>query len=246
MISIKTDGSKLYVESPYNIEFVKAARDLGGRWDGARKAWGFASKNEAHVRKLLTDCYGTTGDDDAELVTVKIDLAEYATTSGECYDNEIYFAGRVIAHRPGRDLRVKLGEDVIRVAGSFEGSAGSMKNPRIGVVTGVVLEVGGVPRAHSSAFDDGVTILEPTPAEVSAQPSEADLLAEREQLLARVAEIDALLPSPPAAEVTTRQAATALGVSVRTVQRWASQGKVQATKDARGCWVITITITAQS
>jgi excisionase family DNA binding protein len=77
------------------------------------------------------------------------------------------------------------------------------------------------------------------------QPSEADLLAERERLLARVAEIDALLPPPPAAEVTTRQAAQALGVSIRTVQRWAAQGKVQASKDAQGRWVITITITTK-
>jgi excisionase family DNA binding protein len=76
------------------------------------------------------------------------------------------------------------------------------------------------------------------------QPTEAALLAERERLLARVAEIDALLPPPPATEVTTRQAAQALGVSIRTVQRWAAQGKVQASKTVQGHWVITITITA--
>ena len=78
---------------------------------------------------------------------------------------------------------------------------------------------------------------------LAAGPSVDELLAEREQLLARLAEIDALLPEPEGAEVDTRAAAQALGVSVRTVQRWAAAGKVQAVKQD-GRWVITITINA--
>lgn len=74
-----------------------------------------------------------------------------------------------------------------------------------------------------------------------AEPSAEELLAERERLLARLAEIDALLPEPEGTTVGTREAAQILGVSVRTVQRWAAAGKVSATKD-NGRWVITITI----
>ncbi|MGW6503000.1 helix-turn-helix domain-containing protein [Nonomuraea angiospora] len=40
-------------------------------------------------------------------------------------------------------------------------------------------------------------------------------------------------------QVTTREAATALGVSIRTVQRRAQHGKLNATK-AGGRWVITL------
>lgn len=76
-------------------------------------------------------------------------------------------------------------------------------------------------------------------------PSVDELLAEREALLARIAEIDTMLPEPEGTEVNTRQAASALGVSVRTVQRWAAAGKVTAVKDDAGRWVITITITQQ-
>lgn len=79
----------------------------------------------------------------------------------------------------------------------------------------------------------------------TAVPTESELLAEREALLARVAEIDALLPEPEGTEMSTRQAAAALSVSVRTVQRWAATGKVQAAKDSHGRWIITITVTAQ-
>lgn len=74
------------------------------------------------------------------------------------------------------------------------------------------------------------------------EPDIDALLAERERLLARIAEIDALLPEPEGTEMSTREAAQALGVSVRTVQRWAAQGKIDATKDTGGRWVITIVI----
>lgn len=83
-------------------------------------------------------------------------------------------------------------------------------------------------------------------ASLIAAPAAFDidaLLAEREELLARIAEIDALLPEPDGTEVDTRHAAQALGVSVRTVQRWAAQGKVAAVK-TDGRWVVTITINA--
>ncbi|MGI5286669.1 helix-turn-helix domain-containing protein [Nonomuraea polychroma] len=42
-----------------------------------------------------------------------------------------------------------------------------------------------------------------------------------------------------AATVTTREIATACHVSLRTAQRWAQQGKVQAVKQ-HGRWVITV------
>ncbi len=78
----------------------------------------------------------------------------------------------------------------------------------------------------------------------ASEPDIDALLAERERLLARIAEIDAILPEPEGVEMSTRQAAQALGVSVRTVQRWAQAGKVNAAKDSQGRWTITIIINA--
>lgn len=56
--------------------------------------------------------------------------------------------------------------------------------------------------------------------------------------------IDALLAgiasAVAATEITARQAAEKLDVSVRTVQRHAKQGKLTARKDDRGRWVITL------
>lgn len=39
---------------------------------------------------------------------------------------------------------------------------------------------------------------------------------------------------------TTAQAATKLGVSIRTIQRRCAAGKLTATKDTRGRWIITL------
>jgi len=41
-------------------------------------------------------------------------------------------------------------------------------------------------------------------------------------------------------KITSREAAAQLGVSVRTVQRWAAAGKIEAIKDERGRWVIAL------
>ncbi len=43
-----------------------------------------------------------------------------------------------------------------------------------------------------------------------------------------------------ARELTTAQAAQELGVSARTVRRWAAAGKVAASKNGRGHWVVTL------
>lgn len=43
-----------------------------------------------------------------------------------------------------------------------------------------------------------------------------------------------------ARELTAAQAAQELGVSIRTVRRWAATGKITARKNARGHWVITL------
>ena len=43
-----------------------------------------------------------------------------------------------------------------------------------------------------------------------------------------------------ARELTAAQAAQELGVSIRTVRRWAATGKINARKNARGHWTITL------
>lgn len=58
-----------------------------------------------------------------------------------------------------------------------------------------------------------------------------------DELVTRLMDSIAKAVSP---DLTTREAAEQLGVSVRTVQRWAKSSKVSGRKDARGRWVISL------
>lgn len=234
MITITTEGSRIVLDAPYHPNMPKRARALGGRFDGVSKTWSFDVRDEERVRAMARDIYGTDGSTAVELVTVRVNLDVYPHER-----QTMFFAGRKIAHRPGRDYSVRLGDGVVVVEGGFPGSGGSMKNPALSPKDGTVLEIRDLPRTAveaEMAKYGGIEIVE------ESGPSVEELLAERERLLARLAEIDQLLPEPEGVETSTREAAQALGVSVRTVQRWAQAGKVQARKDDRGRWIVTITV----
>jgi hypothetical protein len=131
-------------------------------------------------------------------------------------------------------------EDV-RSSGRMDGRDVTLYQVRTGELAEVESWSLGAERGWALHVRDQIAAHMAKPATVSVEA----LLAEREQLLARLAEIDAQLPEPEGGtEVDTRHAAQALGVSVRTVQRWAAQGRVEAKKNDQGHWVITITINA--
>ena len=234
-ISITTQDGSTTLTSPYHPDLPADARTLGGRFDRTTKAWRFDARDEARVRDLARKYFGTDGTEpEGDLVTVRIKLADY---EGDKWNNAARFAGREIAHRPGRDADVRFARNTVLVSGSLDSYGGSMRYPLIDADNDVVVEVRDLPRA-------ALTNEDPARYEIVGEqgPDVNALLAERERLLARLAEIDAQLPEPEGTEATTREAAAALGVSVRTVQRWAANGKVAATKDERGRWVITITV----
>jgi|SRR5690554_361783 len=52
---------------------------------------------------------------------------------------------------------------------------------------------------------------------------------------------DGIAPPPATVELTAAEAAAKLGVSVRTIQRRAQRGQLDARKDERGRWIITTT-----
>ena len=91
-IRVETIDTITYLISPYNPDVPPAARAIGGRWDGARKAWKFDSRDEERVRSLAREVFGTDGTPEAavDLVTVRIDPAYHQIKA------EIRFAGRRI------------------------------------------------------------------------------------------------------------------------------------------------------
>lgn len=191
---ITVTAESVTLSSPYNADLAPAAKRIGGRWDSTERMWRFAAQDEARVRDLAREIYGTDGSpaDLEDLVTVHLPLTKELTE-----DASVSVAGREVVGRRSRHDEVRLGADVVVVAGGEwtspggGGYSGSVKYPKIGDTWGTVLEVRGVPRAAAER-DPRVTIVE------DGDRHRAVLVAERGRLVTRLAEIEAQLEEPAA------------------------------------------------
>ena len=183
----ETSRGRLAVTTPYSPEFVAAAKRLGGRWAPKNKAWTFDPRDRARVEDILTQCFGWVAAPSGELATVRVTIDD-----GPGNAPEVRFAGRTICWRRGRDEAVRLADNVVIVDGRFPGSGGSMRRPLVISApsdTEVTLEVRDIP-VEALAAETSLQ-WERVDADKTAQRDA--LSAERERLVARLAEIDAIL-----------------------------------------------------
>jgi len=179
---IEANG-KAQIVSPYNPEYVDKIKKMGGRWDSAAKVWTVDPRNVEVVRQAMREVYGQD-DRPADLVSVKVTMLS-SKSEGR---GPVVMLGRTIASAWGRDSGARIGEGVVFVEGGAD-SGGSVKNWETVVTKGSVIIIHDVPRALAEANPEGLTL------EILAEetPNLAALQEERERLLARVAEIDAIL-----------------------------------------------------
>lgn len=174
------EETRTHIETPFDRGFISAIKDLGGRWDPARKTWHVANQDVDRARELTMKFFGSDGtaETEADTVTARLDASKFWGY------REISIGGRDIAIRWERDGKVTLGEDVVIHSGKFSSSGGSRKNPCIGD-NDVILEIRGLLRAV--AEDNGLEIVD----EVTARKD--TLQARKAALLAEIAKIDAEL-----------------------------------------------------
>lgn len=194
-ISIEMYNGRIAVRSPYNTKFMAGAKKLGGRWEPP--AWTFDMRNEALVRQLCVDVYGTDGVVPADVVSVRVSFSSWESR----WHSPIEIFGRTIASASGRDSGARLGDDVALLSGGFT-SGGSVKNWGTSVKKeGATVLLHDVPRAAAQEYVDHpvsgvvVEILESNPP---VTPEASALMTERARLVARLAEIDELLGSAAA------------------------------------------------
>lgn len=176
-ISITVANGKCCVVSPYNPSFVSQAQKLNG--DFLKPNWVFDARDEERVRELCREVYGTDGSH-MEVVTARVRVDSYG------FSQSLYLFGRQLAKRWQRDDRVVLGDGVIVVTGGFSGSGGSVKNPRLDINEGTVLEVRDIPAGHADLTNADVEI-------ITTETGPDELLAEKARLETRLAEINARL-----------------------------------------------------
>ena len=186
-IKITTESNTAYLSTPYNADFVAAIKQIGGAtWDRDRRAWAIPADAIDQAREIMRRVYGADDRPSAEpSVIVRL------TFGREVYKLRapVTILGKTIASAWGRDSGARVGDDVAFVEGRPE-SGGSVKNWCSVVPAGSVVVLHNVPQAAlQMELPEGVT------AEVM-QPATIDrtaLEAERERLMARLAEIDQLL-----------------------------------------------------
>lgn len=182
-----TEGKdKLFVSTPYKHSFVSKIKKIGGIWDYSEKKWGVPKNNSLILSKLLKECFGNDGTP-CETVDIEITLEKKLTA--EC--EPVFLFGTVVAAARGRDSGAKVPENVAFLRGEVA-SGGSARYWQTIVKEGAQFIIYAVPRqAIENRLDwkhdyGSFKILE----------TECDtdkLEEEREFLLGRIAEIDALL-----------------------------------------------------
>jgi hypothetical protein len=186
-ISLRVDGAKCYALSPYLPSFIDSARKLGGKWSDPH--WAFDARDLERVRDALIASYGTDGTP-GPTCSIRVALDSWG------FNDTFYVCGRLVARRPGRDYRVKLGEGVVILSGGFPSSGGSMKNPRLAAETGTVVEIRDVPLAIASRATewetqyegDKITIVEGSIQGVAVESGSDSRSAAIDQIKALMAE----------------------------------------------------------
>ena len=186
-IKIKDQAALVY--TPYNADFVKKIKAIGGaRWDGESKAWKVPANTVAEVRAIMMDVYGET-DEPVECEKVNVRLTFESSIHG--WHAPVTILGKTIASAWGRDSGARVGDDVSFVEGNPT-SGGSVKNWTTVIPEGSICVLHDVPKAmvKDENVPDGVRYeIEDRSAEVQRNA----LIQERERLLRRIAEIDAQL-----------------------------------------------------
>lgn len=191
-IKINTNENTTTLSSPYHPELPKRAKALGGKFDGTSKTWKFDARDEDRVREMAVEIYGTDGTD-TETVTVRVEIGEDDLVSQN--RESLYLGGQQIARAFGRDSGALLADGVVLIEGRAE-SGGSVKNWDTRLSAGSTFEIRDVPRGVADRMleeaADNDRIADARIVDETSDRREA-LQAERDKLVARIAEIDAEL-----------------------------------------------------
>jgi hypothetical protein len=184
-VQINTANGQLVVRSPYNTYFIERAKRTGGRYQDGD--WVFDARDEERVREICMDAYGNDGVR-ADTCTVRVEFDR----DDDAHADSIQLAGRPIAKASGRDSGATLSPGVVILEGGFT-SGGSRKNWTTQVKgTRTVVLVRDFPRVKAQLLIDkgeGWIQIEPEAPYVDRDA----LKLERERLIARLEQIDAIL-----------------------------------------------------
>ena len=187
MMKITAKDGKAYVSTPYNKDFVTKVKQIGGaRWNGSERCWVIPESEISTARAYMREVYGETDlPDEEERVTVDVTFLEMVQ---DWHDGVTVF-GRQLCRAFGRDSGAKVGDGVTLIEGEI-GSGGSRANWTTVVHEGAKFRIRNLAKAALQIESDyNIKVEEVKEDGVNKEA----LRIEREKLLARLAEINALL-----------------------------------------------------
>jgi hypothetical protein len=193
-IKIEKTENKLETYTPYHKDFVSGAKRLGGKWQSSAKCWTFDRRDETAVINLISNVYGYTGDNGGERVTVRISTTKEGYFRSDARES-LRLGPVSIARAYGRDSGATMADNVVVIKGDGFISDGSRKNWHVCTEKETVFEIRDLPRGTADKIIEAAKD-EPyiASAEIVDQSVDKDaLMAEKENLLKRLTEIENLL-----------------------------------------------------
>ena len=175
MNTVKIELTKSHTRAhvPFSADFNECARAIGGTFDRRAEDWVFGLRQEALVRGICLDVFGTDGAPQPA-VTLRVDL-DAANPSGRNF-----MLGPVqVLTKWGRDQTPSVGDGCTVVAGGLCSSGGSRNNPRITWEDGTVMEVENVPLIAAQAL----IALDPSAYSINTDVAESCLATSEAQLV---------------------------------------------------------------
>jgi len=174
------ENGQVRVQTTYNSEFVKRARDLGGKWDANSKSWIFSESVVDYVKNLLQEIYGVTGENDYETCTLVV------KNKNKGGDDSIELFGRTILRGFGRKSEVQLGEDIIWISG-VKKTTGSEKNWGVILVNGT-FEIQNFPLERTK-FNDVQKAIQEGWCEIKVTETITETKRSREEIESEIADL---------------------------------------------------------
>ena len=178
MIKLKKENSIISVTSPYNADFIKRAKQIGGKWNSRQKTWDIPEEAEKELRQILAEIYGWLEGGSDKKIEIEFNAEDF-----EAFEN-IKIGTVVAATRFSRDTQVKVASGFRVTKGEFKNSGGSAKYPAP-EADGIVMK-GSIPLF----VYDHLSKEERAKIKVQADDIKSALETEKETLLKRLAEIE--------------------------------------------------------
>lgn len=185
-IKIEMAGEKANLYTPYNSEFVKAIKGVGGaRWNRDKRAWTIPAESIDVAREIMERIYGESDVTTGNMVTIRIKAKE----SMDAWHDGIYAFGVSLAHASGRDSGARVGENAMLVEGNID-SDGSVKNWTTYVGEGAIFQITIPESKFEACKKEEEEWWEITTMQQGKEERRTSLIQEREKLLNRVKEIE--------------------------------------------------------